>query len=75
MQSGTTFDLSTAVREAVERTRAGSGLMRVGEAADIIISQHGLSPLRQPEIVDALCRQCIRYGVSIEFQRQHEEQP
>jgi hypothetical protein len=71
----TTLDVTNAVREAVERARAGNGLMRVGEAAQIIIAEHRLDPLRQPELVDALCRQCIRYGVSIEFQRQQGRQP
>lgn len=67
-QPDTNFDLSVAVREAVDTALAGNGLMRVNDAAYFMILEHGLSPLQQPAIIDALCRQCIRHGVSIEFQ-------
>jgi hypothetical protein len=67
-QQDTNFDLSAAVRAAVDTALAGNGLLRVNDAAHFIIVEHGLSPLEQPAIIDALCRQCIRCGVSIEFQ-------
>lgn len=68
MQQDLVFDLSASVRAAVETARAGSGLLRVNDAAQFIILEHGLNPMQQPAIIDALCRQCILSGVSIEFQ-------
>lgn len=71
-QQDSSFDISAAVGEAVNAAHAGNGLLRVNDAAQSIILEHGLSQQQQPEIIDALCRQCIHSGVSIEFQpRQH----
>lgn len=67
-QQTTSFDMRATVRAAVEAARAGNHLMRVNDAAKLIIIEHGLNPTQEPEIVDALCRQCIVCGVSIEFQ-------
>lgn len=69
-QQDISFDLSASIRKAVETARAGSGLLRVNDAAQFIILEHGLSELQRSEIMDALCHQCIRCGVSIEFQPQ-----
>lgn len=64
------FDMRAAVRAAVDAVRAGNDLMRVNDTAKLIIIENGLNPLQEAEIVDALCRQCIICGVSIEFQGQ-----
>lgn len=66
-QQNSDFDIQAATRVAVEAARAGNGVMRVHEAAHFIILEHGLSAQQQPAIIDALCHQCIRDGISIDF--------
>jgi hypothetical protein len=72
-QRTSSFDFSVAVQAAVDAARAGSGLLRVNDAANLIIMEHGLAPQQQPEVIDALCQQCIRQGISIEFQAREAE--
>lgn len=68
LQQKIEFDLQRAVRAAVDAVHAGNDLMRVNDAAKLIVIEYGLDPLQEAMIIDALCRQCIRCGVSIEFQ-------
>ncbi|HEV7276258.1 MAG TPA: hypothetical protein VGN80_08220 [Devosiaceae bacterium] len=75
-QQVASFDMGATVRAAVDAARAGNDLMRVNDTARFIIIEHGLDPLQEPEIIEALCRQCIICGVSIEFQaREGNRQP
>lgn len=67
-QQAIEFDMRKVVRAAVDAAHAGNDLMRVNDTARLIVIEYGLDPLQESEIVDALCRQCIMCGVSIEFQ-------
>ena len=65
--------MQEVVRAAVAKVHAGSDLMRVNDAARLIIIEYGLEPLQEAAIVDALCRECIMRGVSIEFQARESQ--
>ncbi len=60
--------LSRSVQAAVESAKHSGGVLRVKDAAKLIVAEHHCSVESTGMIMDALCAQGIRSGLAIEFQ-------